>query len=92
MANWLVSTLDLKASHWATMWSQIHFQELRSYRLLVVSLADELYRRERGTMPTSEEASSAHPQVAPLGRIGRARRRHDPDRARSGTVNEESPK
>ena len=33
------------------MWTQVHFQELRSYRRLVVSLAEELYRRERDDVP-----------------------------------------
>ncbi len=56
VASWIVSTLDLKSFPWAGMWTQVHFQELRSYRRLVVSLAEELYRRERGTMSPSDEA------------------------------------
>ena len=56
VANWIVSTLDLKSFPWASMWTQVHFQELRSHYRLVVSLAEELYRRERGTTPPSDEA------------------------------------
>jgi hypothetical protein len=56
VASWMVTTLDLRSFSWANMWTQVHFQELRSYRLLVVSLAEELYRRERGAMPPSDEA------------------------------------
>ena len=56
LADRMITTLDLKSFPWAQMWTQVHFQELRSYRLLVVSLAEELYRRERGSMPPSDEA------------------------------------
>jgi hypothetical protein len=56
VATWLVTTLDLNPFSWANMWTQTHYQELRSYRELVVSLAEELYRRERGASPASDEA------------------------------------
>ncbi len=70
-------------SHGPACGRRTHFQELRSYRQLVVSLAEELYRRERGAMPPSEEALVGHvPQGPPRGRFGRARRRHGADRAR----------
>ncbi len=56
VATWLVTTLDINPFAWTNMWTQTHHQELRSYRLLVVSLAEELYRRERGASPASDEA------------------------------------
>jgi hypothetical protein len=56
LASWMVTTLDLRSFSWAGMWTQVHFQELRSYRQLVVSLAEELYKRDRGATPPSDEA------------------------------------
>ena len=55
-AQWLVGTLDAKLllSQWP--WPSIRGSEQRQYRDLVVLLASELFERERGTPPPSDEA------------------------------------
>ena len=56
LAEWLVGTLDAKLllSQWP--WPSIRGSERRAYRNLVVLLASELFERERGSPPPSEEA------------------------------------
>jgi hypothetical protein len=56
VASWLVSTKDLKKFIFGCFWPSVPKQERRGYRDLVVSLAQELYHRERGVLPPSEEA------------------------------------
>ncbi len=56
LAGWLTGTLDAKQllSFWP--WPSIRMSERRQHRALVVLLAGELYLRERGTAPPSDEA------------------------------------
>jgi hypothetical protein len=63
LARWLGSTYDVKlrilaATHprhgWP--WPPESFQDRGAYRDLVITLAEELYHRERGSLPPSEEA------------------------------------
>jgi hypothetical protein len=56
IASWLVSTKDAKKYLYACEWPYIFNVERRGYRELVVSLAGELYHRERGVTAPSEEA------------------------------------
>jgi hypothetical protein len=55
VANWLVVTKDAKPllSDW--LWPSVRIQERKGYHDLVVLLASELYRRERGVFPPREE-------------------------------------
>jgi hypothetical protein len=61
VASWLVTTNDARvafgvaASHGA-LWPTVRQREQRGYRELLVLLASELYHRERGTLPPSEDA------------------------------------
>jgi hypothetical protein len=56
LANWLSTTRDAKLllSQWP--WPAIRISERRQHRALVVLLAEELYRRDRGPLPSSEAA------------------------------------
>ncbi len=56
LAQWLVGTLDAKLllSQWP--WPSIRGSEQRQYRDLIVLLASELFERERGSPPSSDEA------------------------------------
>jgi hypothetical protein len=56
LASWLVTTHDAKLLLLQWPWASIRIAEQREYRALVVLLAEELYRRERGSLPPSEEA------------------------------------
>jgi hypothetical protein len=56
VASWLVSTKDVKKVLYNCDWPFVFNQERRGHRELVISLAGELYRRERGVLPPSEEA------------------------------------
>jgi hypothetical protein len=56
LAAWLVSTYDLGFHLWRFNLPPMRPQELRSHRALVVQLATELYRRERGELLPSEES------------------------------------
>jgi hypothetical protein len=56
LASWLVTTHDAKLMLLQWPWPSIRISEQREYRALVVLLAEELYRRERGSLPPSEEA------------------------------------
>ncbi len=76
LAGWLVGTLDARLLIRRWSWPSVRTSERRDYRALVVTLAGELFGRDRGTPPPSEEAL-----VRPLSRpsserrVGRARRR-----------------
>ena len=56
VASWLVSTKDAKTLLYDCSWPYVFNQERRGYRDLVLSLAEELYHREHGVLPSSEEA------------------------------------
>jgi hypothetical protein len=61
LASWLVATNDAKlriivANSIQWPWSPDHLRDRKAHRDLVVMLAGEIYRRERGTPPPSEEA------------------------------------
>jgi hypothetical protein len=55
VASWLVSTKDVKKFLYNCLWPSVPQQERRGYRDLVVSLAEEVYHRERGVLPPSDE-------------------------------------
>jgi hypothetical protein len=56
--RWLKTTDDAQEvlRAWATFFRPLRVRERANHRSLVVSLADELYRRDRGSYPPSEEA------------------------------------
>src|SRR5262249_10080031 len=56
VASWLVTITDARPFLGGFLWPSIRNQERRGYRDLVVMLATELYHRERGVPPPSEEA------------------------------------
>jgi hypothetical protein len=61
VARWLVATNDARlriivANSIQWPWSPARLRYRRAYRELVVMLAEELYRRERGSPPPSERA------------------------------------
>jgi hypothetical protein len=56
MATWLVTAYDLKVLAWRLISTSVPSTEQAGYRELVVGLATELYRREHGGLPPSEEA------------------------------------
>jgi hypothetical protein len=58
VASWLVTTNDAKLAFRGrfVMWPTVRRAELLSYRELLVLLAGEIYRRERGALPPSDEA------------------------------------
>src|SRR5262249_480385 len=58
VASWLVTTNDAKlAFRYGFMaWPNVRRREQRSHRELLVLLAGEIYRRERGARPPSDEA------------------------------------
>jgi hypothetical protein len=56
LARWLVTAFDLKVLAWRFISTSVARTERAGYRALVVGLATELYRRERGVLPASEEA------------------------------------
>jgi hypothetical protein len=58
VASWLVTTNDARVAFqypWY-LWPAVRQREQRDYRALLVALASELYHRERGTFPPSEDA------------------------------------
>ena len=60
-ASWLVSTIDarlriLVANRYGWPWPPDRLQDRRAYIALVLMLATEIYHRERGSLPPSEEA------------------------------------
>jgi len=56
VASWLVTTKDAKQYLGGGLWPSVRNQELMGYRQLVVLLAEELYHREHGALPPSDEA------------------------------------
>jgi hypothetical protein len=56
LVPWLFKAHDAKRLLFQWPWPSISLQERRSHRALVVLLAEELYRRERGGSPPSEQA------------------------------------
>src|SRR5262249_3145529 len=56
LASWIVTAYDLKVIEMSNSWPSVRRREQAGYRELVVTLAGELYRRERGGAPPSEEA------------------------------------
>jgi hypothetical protein len=61
IAVWLVTTEDAKlrilvADRFGWPWPPDRRQDRRAHRALVVMMATEIYRRERGALPPSEEA------------------------------------
>ncbi len=58
VASWLVTTNDARVAFqypWF-LWPAVRQREQRGYRERLVLLASELYHRERGTLPPSEDA------------------------------------
>src|SRR5262249_50298888 len=58
VASWLVTTNDAKLAFRSGFlaWPTVRRAEQRRYRELLVLLAGEIYRRERGARPPSDEA------------------------------------
>jgi hypothetical protein len=56
LAAWLITSFDLKLLAWQLISTSVPSTEQAGYRALVVSLARELHRRERGVPAPSEEA------------------------------------
>jgi hypothetical protein len=56
IASWLLTSIDAKHFLGYGHGLTVRNQELKGYRQLVVLLAEELYRRERGTLPPSDQA------------------------------------
>ena len=56
LASWLVTCIDAKPYMTNWNWPYFHQQAQREHRLLVVTLAEELYRRERGVPPRDDQA------------------------------------
>jgi hypothetical protein len=56
VASWLASAYDIKVIAWNRLWPSVRLKEQAGYRELVVALAGELYRRERGMVPPTQEA------------------------------------
>jgi hypothetical protein len=56
LAKWFVSTRDAKVLLHFWPWPAIRTTERREHRALVLTVADELYKREHGKPPASEEA------------------------------------
>ena len=61
IASWLVTTNDIRlrilvASNVQWPWSPDRLKDRRAYSDLVLMLAREIYRRERGSLPPTEEA------------------------------------
>lgn len=56
LAGWIVTIIDARPFLYGWLWPSVRDQERRGYRDLVVSLAAELYHREHGSLPPSDEA------------------------------------
>jgi hypothetical protein len=61
IAVWLVTTEDAKlrilvADRFGCPWPPDRLQDRRAHRELLIMLATEFYRRERGSLPSSDEA------------------------------------
>ena len=55
-ATWLVTAYDLKLAALSRFSTSVPRTEQAGYRQLVVALAMQIYRRERGALPPSDEA------------------------------------
>jgi hypothetical protein len=56
LASWIVSASDLKVIEMSNSWPSVRRREQAGYRELVIALATEIYRRERGAPPPTEDA------------------------------------
>jgi hypothetical protein len=61
VASWLVTTVDAKlriliANRYGWPWPPDRLQERRAHSAVVLMLATEMYHRERGSLPSSNEA------------------------------------
>jgi hypothetical protein len=56
LSKWLVTTFDMKLISFQSNWPTVRRAEQAGYRELALMLATEIYRRERGALPPSEEA------------------------------------
>jgi hypothetical protein len=56
LAVWLMTTRDAKLLLFRWLWPSIRISERRGHHSLAILLAEELYHRERGQLPPSEEA------------------------------------
>jgi hypothetical protein len=56
LARWIVTSADLKLILWNRLKPLMRVRERSGYRALVVALAGQLYYRERGAFPRSEDA------------------------------------
>jgi hypothetical protein len=56
LASWIVTAYDMKVIEMSHSWPSVRRREQAGYRELIVALASELYHRERGVLPPSEEA------------------------------------
>ncbi len=56
LAKWLVSASDAQLLLFQWPWPSTTLQERKQHRALLILLAEELYRRERGTAPVTEQA------------------------------------
>jgi hypothetical protein len=56
IAKWLVTSHDARLVLGNVLRSWVRLEERQTYRTLLINLAGELYRRERGTYPASDEA------------------------------------
>jgi hypothetical protein len=55
LARLLITTRDAKVLLFRWPWPAIRISEQREHRALVIVLVEELYHRERGSLPPSEE-------------------------------------
>jgi hypothetical protein len=56
IGKWLISTHDARLALTNPMRAHLRLVERRAYRNIVLLLASELYRRERGSYPPSDQA------------------------------------
>lgn len=56
LARWMVGSPDARRLLFQWPWPSIRLRERREHRALLILLAGELHRRERGRPPSSEEA------------------------------------
>jgi hypothetical protein len=56
LARWAITTRDAKVLLFQWPWPAIRTSEMREHRALVIRLADELYHRDHGSFPLSEQA------------------------------------
>jgi hypothetical protein len=56
LASWIVSAYDMKMVEMSKSWPSVRRREQAGYRELMIALATEIYRRERGAPPPTEDA------------------------------------